>query len=186
VTSQLWASVRRSGTPATFALIGVIGAVYVAQFVLGDAVTFQLAFYAPLIPSEPWRMVTTALVHGGIMHVMFNAYSLWVLGNILERILGSARFLAVFALSTVAGSIAVAILDPAAVTIGASAGIFGLFAALFIINRSFAGPNVTLLVIIGINLAIGFILPGIAWQAHIGGLIGGALTTLALRNRRRR
>jgi membrane associated rhomboid family serine protease len=119
------------------------------------------------------------------MHVMFNAYSLWVLGNILERILGSAQFIAVFVVSTIAGSVAVAILDPGAVTIGASAGIFGLFAALFIVNRRLAGPNVTLLVIIGINLAIGFILPGIAWQAHIGGLIGGALAVSAMRRHRK-
>ena len=185
MTNQLWSSVRRSGTPATFVLIGIIGAVYVAQFVFGDTFTFSLAFYAPLIPTEPWRVVTTALVHGGIMHVMFNAYSLWVLGNILERILGSAQFIAVFVVSTIAGSVAVAILDPGAVTIGASAGIFGLFAALFIVNRRLAGPNVTLLVIIGINLAIGFILPGIAWQAHIGGLIGGALAVSAMRSRRK-
>jgi membrane associated rhomboid family serine protease len=185
VTTQFWASVRHSRTPATFALLAVIAIGYLAQFVLGDVVTYSLAFYAPMMWSEPWRLVTAAFVHGSIMHVMFNAYSLWVLGNIIERIIGSAKFLLVFGISIIGGSLAVAAMNPESVTIGASAGIFGLFATLFLLNRGFGGSNVSLLVIIGINLALGFIIPGIAWQAHLGGLIGGLLTTLAIQRVRR-
>jgi membrane associated rhomboid family serine protease len=70
--------------------------------------------------------------------------------------------------------------------IGASAGVFGLFAALFIINRGLGSNNVSLIVIIGINLAIGFVVPGISWEAHLGGLLGGALSTFVLFRRRRR
>jgi membrane associated rhomboid family serine protease len=77
-------------------------------------------------------------------------------------------------------------MDPTSVVIGASAGVFGLFAAMFIINRGFGGNNVSLLVIIGINLAIGFVVPGISWQAHLGGLVGGAAATLVVTQRRRR
>ena len=185
MTNQLWSSIRRSRTPATFALLGVIAAVYVAQFVFGDQIMYSLAFYAPLMWAEPWRFITSAFVHSGIMHVMFNGYSLWVLGNLIERVLGTARFLAVFAVSVVSGCIAVVVLSPESVIVGASAGIFGLFAALFLINRGFGGNNVSLLAIIGLNLALGFIIPGIAWEAHIGGLIGGLLATLAIRRRRR-
>jgi membrane associated rhomboid family serine protease len=75
-------------------------------------------------------------------------------------------------------------MNPNSVVIGASAGVFGLFAAVFIINRGFGGNNVSLVVIIGINLAIGFVVPGISWQAHVGGLVGGAASTLLLRRRR--
>jgi membrane associated rhomboid family serine protease len=119
------------------------------------------------------------------MHVMFNGYSLWVLGNLIERVLGPARFLLVFAVSVIAGCLAVFVLSPESLTVGASAGIFGLFATLFMINRGFGGNNVSLLAIIGLNLAIGFIVPGIAWEAHIGGLIGGFITTLIIRRARR-
>lgn len=108
-----------------------------------------------------------------------------MLGNLIERVLGPARFLLVFAVSVVAGALAVTALSPESWTVGASAGIFGLLAALFVINRGFGGNNVSLLAIIGLNLAIGFIVPGIAWEAHIGGLIGGLITTWVIRRARR-
>ncbi|MEY4312753.1 MAG: putative rhomboid family rane protein, partial [Actinomycetota bacterium] len=163
----------RSRTAGTIGLLIAIGVVFVLDFVTRNSLTDSLDFYAPDATIEPWRLVTYALVHKGIMHILFNGYSIWVLGSIVERVLGTARFLAVFAVSTVTGALAVSLLAPANPVVGASAGIFGLFAALFIINRGFGGSNVTLLVIVGINLAIGFIVPETSWQAHIGGLIGG-------------
>ena len=170
----------------TFVLLGIIGAVYVAQYLFGDQLTFALAFYTPLMAAEPWRLITSAFAHGEIVHIMFNAYSLWVLGNSVERVVGSAKFLVIFIASIVAGCVAVVAMSPESYVIGASAGIFGLFAAIFIINRGFGGNNVSLVVIIGINLAIGFVVPGISWQAHIGGLVGGAVSTMALVRRPRR
>jgi membrane associated rhomboid family serine protease len=186
VTSHLWLSMRRNRTPATFVLLGLIAVVYVVQYLTGDELTYALAFYEPLLASEPWRLITSAFAHGGIVHIMFNGYSLWVLGNVVERIVGSARFVLIFFASVIAGCIAVVVMDPSSVVIGASAGVFGLFAAMFIINRGFGGSNVSLLVIIGLNLAIGFVVPGISWQAHLGGLVGGATATLFLTQRRRR
>lgn len=185
MTNQLWASLRRSRTPVTFVLLGLIGVVYVAQYLFGGSLTSALAFHAPLMAIEPWRIITSAFAHGGIVHIMFNGYSLWVLGNAVERIVGSLRFLAIFTTSIVAGCLAVVVLNPQSFVIGASAGIFGLFAAMFIINRGFAGNNVSLVVIIGINLAIGFVVPGISWEAHLGGLLGGAASSLLLLRRRR-
>ena len=180
----MWASMRRNRTPVTFVLIGLIGVVYAAQYLFGDDLTYALAFYAPLMWTEPWRFITSAFAHGGIVHIMFNGYSLWVLGNSVERVVGSAKFLTIFTSSIVAGCLAVVVMNPNSVVIGASAGVFGLFAAVFIINRGFSGNNVSLIVIIGINLAIGFVVPGISWQAHVGGLVGGAAATLLLRRRR--
>jgi membrane associated rhomboid family serine protease len=177
-------SIRRNRTPVTFVLLGLIGTVYVAQFLFGDELTYALAFYAPLMSAEPWRIITSAFAHAGIVHIMFNGYSLWVLGNAVERILRSVKFAAIFTTSIVAGCLAVAAMNPESIVIGASAGVFGIFAALFIVNRGFGSNNVSLLVIIGINLAIGFVVPGISWQAHLGGLVGGALSTLLLRRRR--
>jgi len=116
---------------------------------------------------------------------MFNGYSLWVLGNLIERVIGPARFLLVFTVSVITGCLAVMVLSPESLTVGASAGIFGLFSALFVINRGLGGNNVSLLAIIGLNLAIGFVVPGIAWQAHLGGLTGGLVTTLLLKRTQR-
>lgn len=184
MSSSLWASVRQSRTPVTYALIATIGLVFVAQVLLGDTVTYSLAFYAPLTLVEPWRLITSAFVHGGIMHVMFNAYSLWVLGNYVERAVGSARYLGIVGASILGGCLAVSIATPDTVVIGASAGIFGLFAALFMLQRGFGGNNVSLLVIIGLNLVIGFIVPGISWEAHIGGLVAGSAATFVAQKRR--
>lgn len=174
----------RGRTPATVGLLIAIAVTYVAQFLTQDLVTAYLAYIPELTWQEPWRLLTAAFVHGGLMHILFNGYSLWVMGNLLERSLGSARFLAVFFASTLAGSLAVLALGSSSYVVGASGGIFGLFAALFVLNRGFRGNNVSLVVIIGINLALGFILPNVAWEAHVGGLIAGfAVTTLFQRFR---
>jgi membrane associated rhomboid family serine protease len=86
----------------------------------------------------------------------------------------------VFFASTIAGSLAVLLLGSSSFVVGASGGIFGLFAALFVVNRGFGGNNVSLLVIIGINLALGFIVPNVAWEAHVGGLVAGFVVTTLL------
>lgn len=173
----------RSRMAGTIGILIAIGVVFALDFVTGNALSNNLGFYAPIGLLEPWRFVTYALVHSGITHILLNGYSIWVLGSIVERALGTARFLAVFGVTTVTGALAVGFLAPETFVVGASAGIFGLFAALFIINRGFGGSNVSLLVIVGINLAIGFIVPGVSWQAHVGGLIGGAAMTALVRRR---
>jgi membrane associated rhomboid family serine protease len=167
-----------------------MGLTYAAQFLTGGfdpygLVTFYLSYIPEWTWQEPWRLVTVAFVHGGLMHILFNGYSLWVMGNLLERTLGSARFLIIFFASVIGGSLAVLVVGQSSFVVGASGGIFGLFAALFAVNRGFGGNNVSLVVIVGINLALGFIVPGVAWEAHIGGLIVGYLTTVtALKLRR--
>lgn len=148
---------------------------------VGNTVTEALAFYSPrLFPSlsgvfEPWRLVTPLLVHSGLMHLAFNMLALYVIGRSLERMLGWWRFLVLYLLAGIGGSAAVALIDPLSFVVGASGAIFGLFGALVVIGRR-SGANMTgILVILGINLVIGF-LPGfnISWQAHIGGAIVGA------------
>ncbi|MFZ4504756.1 MAG: rhomboid family intramembrane serine protease [Microbacteriaceae bacterium] len=168
----------------TTTLLILMGVVYVADYFTGDLLKAFLGYIPALTFSEPWRVITVSFVHGSILHILFNGYSLWVLGNLLERKIGSGRFLTIFMLSSVAGSAAVFFLNPGGFVVGASGAIFGLFAALFVANRRFQGNNISLIVIVGINLALGFVVPNVAWEAHIGGLIGGLLaTTLLLRRR---
>ncbi len=177
-------SAVRGRTPATVVLLSIIGVVYVGQVISQDVVTALLAYIPQITVEQPWRLLTAAFVHGGLMHILFNGYSLWVMGNLLERSLGSARFLVVFFASVVGGNLAVLAFGSSSFVVGASGGIFGLFAALFVLNRGFRGNNVSLLVIIGINLALGFILPNVAWEAHVGGLLAGlGVTALIQRTR---
>ena len=173
-----------AGSPTvTYGIIGVTFAVYVLQFLLGDRVTSFLLYagaYSYPANFEPWRMLTTALVHGSVLHVALNMYTLWIFGQILEGMLGRGRYFALYVLSGLAGSLGVLFLaDPGIPVVGASGAIFGLMGAFLVIQRRLGGNSTQLLVLVGINLVIGFI-PGlgIAWQAHVGGLVGGAIIGL--------
>lgn len=169
----------------TTVLLVVIAAVFVLDMLSGGYVNYVIGFDARLVAVEPWTMITSVFAHSTIMHLLFNGYSLWVLGSMLERVMGPGRFLALFVLSGLAGSAAVLLLNPMGGVIGASGAIFGLFAALLMVNRGFGGSNVSLLVIIGINLVLGFIIPGVSWEAHVGGLIGGLIVTPLLMGTKR-
>lgn len=164
----------------TYAIIALTAFVFLLQLipVLGPQVESALLFWAPYIYSEgafqPWRLVTVALVHSGLWHVGLNMLALWLIGRSLEPLLGRWRFLTLYVLSAIGGSVAVALLSPMTPVVGASGAIFGLFGALLIIGRHI-GANITgIAIILGINLVIGFI-PGfnVSWQAHIGGLLTG-------------
>src|SRR5690606_18074588 len=106
-------------------------------------------------------------------------------GRILEQALGRWRFLALYLISGFGGSIAVLLLAPTISVVGASGAIFGLLGAFFVIQRGLGGNNLQLVLVIGLNLVIGFVVPGIAWQAHIGGLIVGALVAFVYLKTRR-
>lgn len=166
----------------TYVLLAAIGITYAAQFVTGGIVTQALLYWPPFTAVEPWRMVTTMFVHSpsSIFHILFNAYSLYILGTLVERLIGPARFLTLFFLAGIGGSVAVLWLSPMTAVVGASGAIFGLFGALFVIQRSFGGANVQLMIVLALNLVLGFVVPGISWQAHIGGLVVGALVAWVL------
>jgi membrane associated rhomboid family serine protease len=179
---------RMTGTNApvvTYAIIAVCGVVYIAQSIpgIGSAVTAALQYaglYSYPQVFEPWRMLTAVFAHASILHILLNMYTLWVFGMVLEPLLGRVRYLVLFLISGLAGSVGVFLLAaPNQPVVGASGAIFGMIAALLIIQRRLGGNITQLLVLVGINLVIGFIPSfGIAWQAHLGGLVGGALVGL--------
>ncbi len=168
-----------------FYLIGLIPGV-------GEQVRGLLAFRGDLSYTQPWRLLTVTLVHAGIWHVALNMLALWALGRSLEPLLGRWRFLALYLLGALGGSVLTALVAPFQVVVGASGAVWALLGAMFVIGRHI-GANVTAIaVLLGLNLVITF-LPGsnIAWQAHIGGGLVGALVgfifarTRAIRLQRR-
>jgi membrane associated rhomboid family serine protease len=168
----------------TYAIIGICILVYIVQSlpVIGGNTTDALQYaglysYPQLF--EPWRMFTSIFAHASIIHIALNMYTLWIFGMVLEPMLGRIRYLVLFLLSGLAGSLGVFLIaDPRIPVIGASGAIFGMMAAFLIIQRRLGGNATQLLILVGINLVIGFVIPGIAWQAHLGGLVGGALVGL--------
>ncbi len=138
-----------------------------------------------LIDHEYWRIVTSAFLHAGLIHLGVNMVSLWSLGRFIEYAAGPVRMAVIYAVSLLASGLAVTFLSPPdAGTIGASGAIFGLFGALFAVGiklgrdgMQLVRGNIGLLVI---NLIFTFSVPGISWQGHTGGLIAGFLLTLAI------
>ena len=170
----------------TYAIIALCVLVYVLQWLLpGEAVYQQFAFANVFADREPWRMLTAAFLHSQsfLLHIVLNMYTLWIFGQALEPLLGRVRFLAVYLLSAVGGSIGFLLLTPDRPVIGvvgASGAIFGLFGAMLVVQRHRGGETRQLWVLIAINGAIGFFVQGIAWQAHLGGLITGGLAAAAI------
>ncbi|TKV28985.1 rhomboid family intramembrane serine protease [Arthrobacter sp. NamB2] len=167
----------------TYTLIGLCVVVFLLQLVL-PGITRSFS-YAPVftagaggvIPAEPWRMVTAAFLHsqGSFLHIALNMYVLYILGKVLEPAMGRARFLALYLISAVGGSVGVLLLSgPMQYVVGASGAVFGLFGALFIVQRRRGGDVRQIVVLIAINAVVGFLVPNIAWQAHLGGLLAGA------------
>lgn len=194
------------GTPViTYSIMVLCGVVFAAQVLsanFGDNEVTRALWYAPLysMPQlfEPWRMLTAMFTHstGFVFHILFNMLALWLFGRNLEQMIGRGAFLLLYLYSGLGGSLGVmlwAYVDVQSLqvaTVGASGAIFGLLAATLVAYKA-ARVNVTsLAVLIAINFAIG-LLPGasISWQAHLGGMIVGAVTMwvlLATRGPRRK
>jgi membrane associated rhomboid family serine protease len=102
-------------------------------------------------------------------------YSLWIFGRELEVVLGRGRYLALYMLAAFGGSVSVLLLAPDTYVVGASGAIFGLMGAYFVVIRAIGGRSGQLLGLIAINLMSGFIVPGVSWQGHVGGLATGAV-----------
>ena len=178
----------RQGT-ATPVVTYVLIAVNVLMFVV-EAVTpglqRQLVLFAPAVADgDYYRLVTSAFMHYGIAHLLFNMYALYVIGAPLENWLGRVRFTTLYALSALGGSVLVYLLSPLnAATAGASGAVFGLFGAYFVVSKRL-NLNVGWVVgLIALNLAFTFVIPAlggqqISWQGHVGGLITGAAVAAA-------
>jgi membrane associated rhomboid family serine protease len=134
-------------------------------------------------------MLTAGFVHSpdGVWHILVNAYSIYIFGRVLEPMLGPVRFLVLYLISIVGGSAMVLWLsDPTIPVVGASGAFFGLMGAYLILLRAIGDRSGLLVSLIAINLVFGFVVPGISWQGHLGGLIAGiAVTSVYARTRNR-
>jgi membrane associated rhomboid family serine protease len=166
---------------ATLSLITIICAAYLADQLYPQFYEYT-ALFGPLVQSgEVWRLFTVALVHGGLTHLFFNMFSLLVLGNPVEATLGKARFLIIFFVSLLTGSLSSVYLSSYPyISVGASGAVFGLFGAFIAMRKMIREGVRDIYLIIGLNFIFGFILGGVDWRAHLGGLVGGYLTTAVL------
>jgi membrane associated rhomboid family serine protease len=168
----------------TYVLIGINVAAFALQMAVGvDAVAGDWGMW-PIgigIYNEWWRLLTGAFLHGSFLHIAFNMYVLFALGPTLERVLGHGRYLLLYMVSALGGSVAsYAFSDFHTVSVGASGAIFGLMGALVVAGRRLRYDIKQVAVLLVINFVIGFISPGVDWRAHLGGLVTGAAMAAVL------
>ena len=190
----------RNDAPATYALIALCVIAYVAELAGGGGLsgtgggtaTEEGGLFAYGLNSsgeaigvafgQPYRLITAAFLHAGLIHLAFNMFALYILGTLLEPAIGTARFLGIYFVSVLSGSFLVMVMDPEQLTVGASGGIFGLMSAAFLIARNRGldelASQIGFFVII--NLVITFSVNNISIGGHIGGLIGGAVAAFVI------
>ncbi len=162
----------------TYALIGINVAIFLIQMVVGvNVVAGDWGMWPVAIGlgGEWWRLLTAAFLHGSFLHLAFNMYVLFALGPTLERILGHGRYISLYLLAALGGGVAsYAFSGVNTLSVGASGAIFGLMGALVVAGRRLRYDITQVLVLLGVNVAIGFFSPGTDWRAHLGGLVTGA------------
>jgi membrane associated rhomboid family serine protease len=188
-TTVLGGQVRERGDDlVTKILIGLNVGVWLLGLAVGFGslagrfALFRLEFFAGeaagVADGEWYRMLTAAFLHASPWHLALNMFGLWILGSALEPVLGRWRFTALYLLSAIGGS-AASLATTDVTSIGASGAVFGLIGALFVVLRRFGQDVRAVLVILGLNAVIVFVVPGIDWRAHLGGLVTGTALAYA-------
>lgn len=189
--SRLGFTAAQGPPMVTYVLIGVSVAVFVlAPLLIGDAWAGYLGLWPGYtaefgaqyldVGNEWYRWITSGFVHFGWLHLGMNMFVLWQFGSQLEPALGRARFAGLYAISLLGGSLSIELLASSGVHGGASAAVFGLIAAYALVLKRLQLPFQSLLATAGIWLVLGFVLPGVSWQGHLGGAIAGVLTMLVM------
>ena len=176
---------RVSARPVvTLTIVGLCAVAFVAQL-SNPRLSEQLQFVPVLGAADPWRFLSAAFLHANLMHIAFNMIALWMVGPFLEASLGRARFVTLYLLAALGGSTALVVaariggLPGSGLwsigVVGASGAVFGLFGAVLVVLRRTGRSASGIVGVLALNAFIGFVVPGIAWQAHLGGLVVGAL-----------
>jgi len=190
------------GAVVTFTLIGINLVLFLIELGKPSLGTdWAMLGYAAYLPGGPqhgvaagewYRLLTSAFLppavtggsnvnYQGLLDIAFNMWALTFVGPALERMLGPLRFLGVYLISAIGGSVMYYYVAPQnQLALGASGAIFGLFGALFVLSRRLRFDARGIVMVIAINLVFSFVWrSSIAWQAHVGGLLAGALITAA-------
>jgi membrane associated rhomboid family serine protease len=186
------AAFGRAGTlPATYALIAINVVAFLAEIATGSggllsangSVVDNFTTFGPAIADGEWyRIVTGGFLHYGLIHIGFNMYALYILGQLLEPAFGRARFLTLYFASLLSGSLGAVLISPDSHTAGASGAIFGLFTAAFIIarGRRLDAIATQLGFLLLINFAFTFGVKGISIGGHLFGAAAGLLCGLLI------
>lgn len=175
----------------TYMLIGINVLAFILMYIWGNGSTdvktllnFGANYRGTIMNHEYYRLVTCAFIHIGLLHLLFNSYALYIIGIQLESYYGKIKYLIIYLFSAITASM-MSIIFNDSISAGASGAIFGLLGALLYFGyhyRVYLGNTLKsqIIPLIVANLALGFMMTGIDNFAHIGGLIGGILISMAL------
>lgn len=176
----------------TYSLIFICILVFILMYVLGNGSkdNYTLLVFGANVDTltkngDYYRLFTSMFLHIGILHLLCNMYSLYIIGKEVENVFGKVKYLIIYLLSGIAGSILSLAFNHNTICAGASGAIFGLLGALLYFGyyyRTYLGVTLTrsIIPVIVLNLIIGFTSSGIDNAAHIGGLVGGILIAMAV------
>jgi membrane associated rhomboid family serine protease len=193
---RIVSSWRNGGAVVTGGIITVCVMVWLVEIVLSllapsvfNTMLGSTVFIPVYAVSRPWIFLTAMFLHAtNLLHILFNMLTLWSIGPVLEKMMGHWRFLVLYVLAGVGGGVGMMVWSVASsggqgwitASYGASGALFGLFASVLIVFRRIGADIRSMSVWIGINFLMPFVIKGIAWQAHVGGFITGALLTWLL------
>ena len=178
--------VGAAGAPVvTYSMMAICVLMYVVTSV-SPSLKASLSLVPATLASRPWTILTGAFLHHDFMHILFNMLSVYWVGRAIEPVMGRWRFLTLYLVSALGGSafiLAWCLIQPSEIfvsTVGASGAVFGMFGAVFVLQRLGGSDTTLILVLLGISLVRGFTASGISWQGHIGGAIAGVAATWVL------
>ena len=163
----------------TDAIIGLCLLMLIVTAVV-PSISNDLLFYPPAVFSEPYRLITSAFLHSGFWHFAFNMITLYLVGTQLEQSIGRWRYATLYLVSALSGNLGVLIWAAftggwVTAVVGASGAVFGLFGAMLAFIGVGSENFTSVLALVLVNLAYGFLTPGISWQSHVAGFLGGYL-----------
>ncbi len=165
-----------SGITVVKALIAINAVAFLGQLATQDELTVRGWLWGPAVEAgEWWRVITSGFLHGSLLHIGFNMYALWILGNSLEEGIGKVRFLLVYLAGLLGGSFAVLAFDFSSPTLGASGAVLGLAGALAAVlwSRGISLTQTSLGFVLAVNLALPLLVGNISFWGHLGGIAAG-------------
>ena len=188
---------RFKDNKVTYTLIGINILIYIVTSIMSRNIFYSNTYVLIMLGAkvnelinygQVWRLLTCAFLHGGIMHLAFNMYSLKIIGSEVEYIFGRKKYLIIYLMASLGGSIFSYIFSPYSISVGASGAIFGLLGAMLVFgikhrNKIGKGYMMNIIQVIGINIFIGITLSNIDNFGHIGGLIVGGITALLVKSK---
>lgn len=171
------------GSPVTLTLIGLNLLLFIGQYLTQDLITNFGLLYGPAVEDgQYWRIITSGFLHGGVIHLAFNMYLLFMMGPELESNLGSRRFFLMYFGALIGGSLAVLSFGFMQPTLGASGAVLGLAGAMFVAlwGRGISFKDSPVFGLVVINLLLPLLVPGISFWGHFGGVVAGGLMAFVM------